>query len=379
VISVIRILIILTIVVTVGGLAYNQFGRGGTSSTQPAANEPVAALPNDDLAVLFSAPGVTEPASRAVQIYSEMMGTIGKIGVRSGDRIKTGQLLFELVNDTQEAEVKHCEAQVARASAELAKLKSWDRPEDREVVKAQWEEAKALLERAEFEIRRIEALNDSSSASAKEINDIRNEGMVQRARTAAAKAKYDRSVAGPRPEEIAVAQAQVSEAESQLAVARTTFEKTRIRSPLDGMVIYRFREPGESVFPNVPAPILSIGNRDVLRVRADVDELDFGKVRLGQRAFTTCDAFGSRRFYGTIVEIAQTLGRKNFRTDRPTEKADTKILEVVLALDDGRDLPIELQMAVWFLRDTATTAPASAPGGVEASGGSSVGERRTEP
>ena len=151
------------------------------------------------------------------------------------------------------------------------------------------------------------------------------------------------------PEEIAVAQAQVTEAESQLAVARTTFEKTRIRSPIDGMVIYRFREPGESVFPNVPAPILSIGNRDVLRVRADVDELDFGKVRVGQRAFATCDAFGGRRFYGKVVEIAQTLGRKNFRTDRPTEKADTKILEVVLLMDSPDRLVVG-QRVMGYLR-----------------------------
>jgi HlyD family secretion protein len=376
---VIRILIVLMIVVTVGGLAYSQFGRGGTSATQPAGDAPAAALPNDDLAVLFSAPGVTEPASHAVQIYSEMMGTIGKVYVQSGDPIETGQLLFELVNDTQAAEVKHYEAQVARASAELAKLKSWDRPEDREVAKAQWEEAQAQLERAGFEVRRMEALDVNSSASAKEINDVRNDELVQRARTAAAKARYDRSVAGPRPEELAVAQAQVVEAEAQLAVARTTFEKTRIRSPIDGMVIYRFREPGESVFPNVPAPILSIGNRDVLHVRADVDELDFGKVKLGQRAFATCDAFGSRRFYGTIVQVAQTLGRKNFRTDRPTEKADTKILEVVLALDDGRDLPIELQMAVWFLDDSATTAPASAPADAATAGDSAMDVRRTAP
>ncbi len=375
----IRILIVLTIVVTAGGLVYSQFGGSGPSSTQPVGDESAAALPNDDPAVLFSAPGVTEPSSRAIQIFSEMMGTIGKVHVQSGDRITAGQLLFELVNDTQAAEVAYCEAQVARARAELAQLKSWDRPEDREVAKAQWEEAKALLERADFELRRIEALNLSASASAKEINEIRNEELAQRARTAAAKAKYDRSVAGPRPEEIAVAEAQVTEAESRLAVARTTFEKTRIRSLIDGMVIYRFREPGEAVFPNVPAPILSIGNRDILRVRTDVDELDFGKVKLGQRAFATCDAFGSRRFCGTVVEIAQTLGRKNFRTDRPTEKADTKILEVVLALDDGRDLPIELQMAVWFLRDSATTAPAAARGGVEASGGLSTYGRRTEP
>jgi HlyD family secretion protein len=345
-----RVLIVLCMVAAVGGLTYNQLAHGGDDPGTQAASA-LAALPSDDPDVLFSAPGVTEPSSRAIQIFSELPGTIGQVYVQSGDAIKAGQLLFELMNETQQAEVRHYESQAARARAELIRLKSWDRPEDREIAKAQWEEAKALLERSQFELRRIEALTANSAASDKEINDARNEALVAQARESAAQSRYERSTAGPRPEELAVAEAQVAEAESRLAVARTLLEKTRIRSPIDGMVIYRFREPGESVFPNVPAPILSIGSRDILHLRADVDEADFGKVKIGQRAFATCDALGGRRFYGKVVEIAQTLGRKNFRTERPTEKADTRILEVVIALEDGHDLPIELQMSVWFLRN----------------------------
>ena len=180
----VRVLIILIILVAVGGLAYSQLGHGDTPLPQPDAGGLDAGRPDDDPAVLFGAPGLTEPASHAIQVFSELMGTIGKVYVQSGDRIKVGQLLFELVNDTQEAEVKRCEAQVARARAELARLKSWDRPEDREIAKAQWEEAKALWERAGFELRRIEALAASSSASEKEANDTRNQERVERARMA---------------------------------------------------------------------------------------------------------------------------------------------------------------------------------------------------
>ena len=72
---------------------------------------------------------------------------------------------------------------------------------------------------------------------------------------------------------------------------------------------------------------------------------------LGQRIFATAPAFETERFYGKVVHIEQTLGRKNFRTFQPTEKTDTKILEVVIALEDGRELPLDLQMTVWFLDD----------------------------
>ncbi len=279
---------------------------------------------------------MTEPSSRTIQIFSELPGTIGKMYVKAGDRLKVGQLLFELVNDTQLADVHRCDAVVARARADLAKLKSWDRAEDRAIARGQWDEAKADLGRAKEELRRVESLIKRSAASEKELADRKNDVAVAEARAAVAKARYQRSTDGPQPEEVAQAEAAVAEAEAQLEVAKATFEKTRIRSPIDGIVIYRFREVGESVFPNVPAPVVSIGNRDVLNIRADVDEMDLGKVKVGQRVFATCDAFGNRRFYGTVVQIAQTLGRKNFRTDRPTERADTKILEVVCASMTGR-------------------------------------------
>jgi len=352
-----RGLVVAVALLGLGWLGYTQWPTTRQTIGQTQSDVGSLDWPSDDPDVLFSAPGVTEPASRTIQVFSEIPGTIGKIHVQPGDRIKAGQVLFELVNDTQVAEVRRCEAQVARARADLERLESWERQEDREIAKSQFDEAQAVLERAEYEQKRIEKLVGQAAASDRETHDIRNEAMVARARMNAAKARYERSVAGPTAEELRVARAAVAEAESHLQVVRTQLEKTRIRSPIDGVVIYRFREPGESVFPNVPAPVLSIGNRDVLHIRADVDEADLSRVKPGQRVFAMCDAFGTRRFPGTVIQIAQTLGRKNFRTDRPTEKADTKILEVVIALDDGRDLPVELQMSVWFLRDRTATRP----------------------
>lgn len=347
-------IIILTIAIAAAWLGYTRLSGTGPAIAPPAGDA-ATAWPSDDQAVLFSAPGVTEPSTRTIQIFSELPGTIGRMFVQSGDRITKGQPLFDLVNDSQLAEVKAYQAQVARAQAELAKLESGDRPEDRAMANGQWAETKAMLDRATFEMHRIESLKSNSVASDKELHDVRNDYLVAQARETVAQARYDRSQAGPRPEELALAHAQVAQTQAQLFVAQTNLEKTCVRSPIDGLVIYRFREVGESVFPNVPAPVISIGNRDTLHIRVDVDELDLAKVKRGQRFFATCDALGQRRFYGHVVKIASTMGRKNFRTDRPTERADTKILEVVAALDNGQDLPVELQMAVWFLRDTAAS------------------------
>ena len=63
----------------------------------------------------------------------------------------------------------------------------------------------------------------------------------------------------------------------------------------------------------------------------------------------TADAFGDRRFAGRIVRVGQMLGRKNVRTDEPTERVDTKILETLVELDDGRELPLGLRVQAFIL------------------------------
>ena len=89
----------------------------------------------------------------------------------------------------------------------------------------------------------------------------------------------------------------------------------------------------------------------ILRVRADVDETDVGKVRLGQRAYVTADAYGDRKFWGRVRRIGQVLGKKRVRTDEPTERVDTKILETLIELDRGQRLHLGLRVNSFILLD----------------------------
>ena len=69
-----------------------------------------------------------------------------------------------------------------------------------------------------------------------------------------------------------------------------------------------------------------------------VDERDIARAGLGESAFATSPAFADHRFAGKVVEIGRRMGRKNIRTDDPVERIDTKILEVVVQLDDREGL-----------------------------------------
>ena len=73
------------------------------------------------------------------------------------------------------------------------------------------------------------------------------------------------------------------------------------------------------------------------------------KVRVGQKAYVTADAFGKKKFWGWVVRVGQQLGPKNVRTDEPTEKVDTKILETLVELDPGSQLPDGLRVDAFIV------------------------------
>jgi hypothetical protein len=103
---------------------------------------------------------------------------------------------------------------------------------------------------------------------------------------------------------------------------------------------------------------VTLGEEKVLRVRMDVDEDDVAQVRLGDRAYVTADAYRGTKFWGHVVRIGQEMGPKNVRTDDPAERVDKKILETLIRLDDGHELPIGLRVESFILvSQPAAVAP----------------------
>ena len=105
---------------------------------------------------------------------------------------------------------------------------------------------------------------------------------------------------------------------------------------------------GESVIASPDDPVVTVGDVSGLRVRAEVDELDVARVRVGQRAYARADAFGDRRFFGRVTQLGQALGKKHVRTEQPSERVDSKVLQVLIDLEEIGDLRPELRMDVFI-------------------------------
>ncbi|HMD38961.1 MAG TPA: HlyD family secretion protein [Candidatus Acidoferrum sp.] len=125
------------------------------------------------------------------------------------------------------------------------------------------------------------------------------------------------------------------------AVLRT---KSYTRAPLIGVILRKLRHAGESVSTQFDAPVITMADDSTLRVRLDVDEADVSKLQVGQRAYVTAEAYGTHRFGGTVIRVGRILGKKNVRTDEPSEHVDAKILETLVQLDAGERLPLGLRV-----------------------------------
>jgi multidrug resistance efflux pump len=173
-----------------------------------------------------------------------------------------------------------------------------------------------------------------------------SEDEAARARLDEARERANAIDSAARDDERERADAAVRLAQARLEEANAIFEKTVIRAPIDGTVLRRYKEAGESVAPESrdSARVFTVADTRRLRVRVDVDETDIARVTVGQRAWVTADAFGDRRFEGTVVRVGGLLGRKNIRTDEPSEKVDTKVLETLIELGREVRLPVGLRV-----------------------------------
>ena len=295
------------------------------------------------------APGRVEPLSEEIKVGAEITGRLAAVPVDEGDRVVKGQILARLDSSDYQARVSEALAELHVRQADEQKLINGARAQERQEALAATQEAQAVAANARAEMDRRNRLLTTGDISRSDAEQTQREFAVAQARYEQAKEHYSFVDAAARTDDRKRAAAAIELAQAQLREAQSRLSKTVIRSPVTGVVLRRLRRAGESVSEAPDAPILVVADTSVLRVRVDVDESDVGNVRAGQKAYVTADAYGTRQFWGHVVRVGQTLGHKNLRTDAPSERIDTKILETLVELDGHPDLPIGLRVDSYIL------------------------------
>lgn len=251
----------ITIAALVAFGAYYWFA--GSTPKTTYVTEPAT---RSDITTIVTATGTVEP-TRQVDVSSELSGIIRRVLVDYNSTVKTGDVLAELDNEKLKATVDNSRAKlvVARAQVDQAKVTV-------EEVRLVYERKKKLL------TTRVGSQQEYETASA----------------------IYDRARAN-----LAAAEADVGAAAAQLALDETNLRKTKILSPINGVVLSRNIDPGQTVASSFQAPVLFAIAEDLreMEVQIDVDEADVGMVRAGQQATFTVDAYSDRKFRATIREL----------------------------------------------------------------------------
>lgn len=294
----------------------------------------------------IAAGGLVEPSGEERVIIPQLSGRLSKVYINEGDTVKAGQLIAEIENAEYRAALATATAELARRQAELAKAQAGARREEIDAAAAARSEALAAEHQAgaEYARRRTMAAQKLIAAEALELARTQSEAATARRERADAELALLR--AGTRAEDLAAATAAVEAARAERDRAQAFYDKSQIVSPVDGQVLKRDLREGETVVALSPLPLARVGDMSRLFVRADIDELDIGRVRDGQKAAITSDAFPGQSFTGEVVRVSRRMGRRNSISGDPAEKQDAKILEALIALDGTPPLPVGLRVDV---------------------------------
>lgn len=222
-----------------------------------------------DLVVIVSATGTLQPTNQ-VDVGSEISGTIRKVNVDYNDSVKKGDILAVIDTSKLEAQIQQTEAALKAAHAHLLQ------------TKATVTETRARLNR----LLEVQMTSGGRAPSKLEID--------------AAQAALERAMADE-----ANAKASIDQAKATLKAQKTDLHKSVIRAPIDGVVLKRSAEPGQTVAATFQTPILFTLAEDLtqMELHVDVDEADVGRVHEGQTAVFTVDAYPNRSFSAQVKQV----------------------------------------------------------------------------
>jgi len=237
-------------------------------------------------------------AVTTVQVGSQISGQVKEIYADFNSAVKQDQVIARIDPATYELRVNQARADLDAAHSAVAVARSGLAAQRAEVSRV-----KVTLAEALRDLERKKSLVDKNYISGAELDKARSLVEAMREQLKAVEAQIQVSEA-----QVRSAQAAVKQRESLLRQAQVDLERTIIRAPVDGTVILRNVDAGQTVAASLQAPVLFTIARDLrdMQVEAAIDEADVGRLRPGQATSFTVDAFPRRSFSGEIVQIRKS-------------------------------------------------------------------------
>ncbi|HEX9687997.1 MAG TPA: efflux RND transporter periplasmic adaptor subunit [Thermoanaerobaculia bacterium] len=272
-----------------------------------------------------------------VDLGPKVAGRVTEVQVREGDRVKAGQLLVRLDLGETSVAVERDRSALSAAQAHLQDLEVGSRRAEIEVGEAEVEDRRAALELARRDAARQRALLEKKVGSQTDFDQAQNAADRAAAALRMSRERLELLRQGSRRWQTEQARREVGRAGAVLKQSQTVAQEAEIRAPADGVVLHRIAEPGLLLPPGQPALTLAFADR--LYVRTFIPETKLGRVRNGQAAKVSVDAFPGRTFPARVTEISPDA---EF-TPKPVETREERVNLVYAAkvdLDAGWNAPL---------------------------------------
>jgi multidrug efflux pump subunit AcrA (membrane-fusion protein) len=334
-----------------------------TQQTKPQANPPVEP-PRSPFGTNVSGAGIVEAQTENISIGSPLPGVVTRVRVKVNHQVRgpvlpfqvvstglgplvlvpadgpsLGDPLFELDDRQLRAELKYRQANLDNARAQLAKLEQMPRPEEKPSSKAKVLEAEANAAAQQNLLERARGLYARQAMSEEDVVTREQAHRVAKAQLDRAKADDNLLLAGAWDADKFVAQTAVEQAEAQLRQTQTDLNRLVVRALVDGQVLQVNVRPGEYVGAPPSQALIVLGCIKQLHVRVDIDEHDIPRFRENLPAEASLRGDPSQKFPLRFVRVEPYVIPKKSLTGDNTERVDTRVLQVIYAIDNGR-IPI---------------------------------------
>ena len=315
-------------------------------STRPTiAAAAVSEPPKPAYSTFIAGAGLVESATENIAIGTAVAGVVVSVPVAIGDRVAANAPLVRLDDRPQQARLAEAEAQLARIRAQLSRLKALPRAEDLPPAAARVSEAQAILADAKDQLDRAQraALTGSISEDVLARRSFALQSAVARGEEAlAANAMLKAGAWAP---DIALTEADIRTAESQVAAARTEIERLTITAPFAGTILTLDVRPGQFAAAG-PTALLTLGDTTRLHVRVDIDEQDAWRMNAQAAGTATVRGNSARLYHLTWLRTEPYVRPKKSLTGDSTERVDTRVLQAVYRIDEPSGLYVGQQMDV---------------------------------